>query len=71
MRTVMNISLQPSIVGYVDKVVSEEGYSTRSEFIRSLIRDHKERQLLNEIEVSREEIKRTGGIKVSSLKDLR
>lgn len=67
----MNISLQPNIADYVDKAVSEEGYSTRSEFIRALIRDHKERQFLAEIEASRKEISHTGGVKISSLKDLR
>ena len=71
MRTVMNISLQPSFVGYVDKIVTEEGYSTRSEFIRSLIRDHQEQKLFKEIEASRKEISQTGGVKISSLRDLR
>lgn len=71
MRSILNISLPQQTISYIDAVILNDGYSTRSEFIRSLIRDYKDKKLALELKKSHKEIKNTGGYKLKSLKELR
>jgi len=72
MRTIINISL-PELLGQsVEKIVKKGRYSTKSEFLRELIRDRvAEEDLLARIEKSRQEIKLGKGRVLKSLRDLR
>ena len=45
----MNISLPDSLRSFVDKQVSERGFSTSSEYVRELIRRDQDRQHLREL----------------------
>jgi antitoxin ParD1/3/4 len=42
--TTMNISLPAAMREFVEKRVSEEGYSSASEYIRALVRDEQKRK---------------------------
>ena len=42
----MNISLPDALKSYVDEQVSERGYGTSSEYVRELIREDQDRQML-------------------------
>lgn len=71
MRSILNISLPTSLKKEVEVAVKQGGYSTKSEFLRDLIRDWKQRLILQELEASRIEIKNKKGRVLKSLKDLR
>lgn len=71
MRNVVNISLPPNMVKIVEKEVKESGFSTKSEFFRSLIRMWEENKLLEELKKSQREIAEGKGKVLRSLKDLR
>ncbi len=66
MRSILNISLPLQMVREVKREVKRGGYASVSEYIRHLIRERQELQLLKELK--QEEIE---GMKVlTSLKDL-
>ena len=71
MRSVINISLPASMVKVVEKEVKQSGFSTKSEFFRSLIRMWEENKLLEELKKSQREITEGKGKVLKSLKDLR
>lgn len=55
----------------VEKEVKQGGFSTKSEFFRSLIRMWEENKLLEELKKSQREIAEGKGKVLRSLKDLR
>jgi len=72
MRTIINISLPQELSRTVEKIVKKGKYSTKSEFLRELIRERvAEEDLLARIEKSREEIRLGRGKTLKSLRDLR
>lgn len=72
MRTIINISLPEPLSQLVEKIVKKGRYSTKSEFLRELIRDRvAEEDLLTRVEKSRQEIKLGQGRTLRSLRDLR
>ena len=71
MRNILNVSLPNDLKHYVDKAVKEDGYSTTSEFIRDLIRQHKEQQAVKELVLSQQAMKTGKGKVLTSLKALR
>ncbi len=48
--TTLNISLPESLKSFVEEQVSGGGYSTASEYVRSLIREAQERRAKTELE---------------------
>jgi antitoxin ParD1/3/4 len=46
----MNISLPEAMRKFVEKQISEEGYSTASEYIRALLRDEQKRKAKAKLE---------------------
>lgn len=48
----MNISLPEALRSFVDDQVSERGYSTSSEYVRELIREDQDRQMLRALLVA-------------------
>ena len=71
MRSILNISLSSDLKKEVETAVKKGGYSTKSEFLRVLIRDWKERQELQELRISRNDIKNKKGKVLKSLRALR
>ena len=71
MRSVINISLPENMVKIVEKEVKRSGFSTKSEFFRSLIRMWEENKLLEELKKSRKEFEAGKGKVLHSLRDLR
>ena len=58
MREVINISLPKELSQEVEKIIKKGKYSTKSEFLRELIRERlTEEDLLKSIEKSKKEIK--------------
>ena len=56
MRAIVNISLPQQLNKLVEDEVSTGKFATKSEFIRSLLRDWSEAKLVKELEESRNEI---------------
>ncbi len=48
----LNISLPDSLKGYIEKRVLDGGFSTASEFIRSLVRDDQQRNAQKDLEAA-------------------
>lgn len=71
MRNIINISLPAKLSAEVAKSVKKGRFSTRSEFFRMLVRLWLEGKLAEELEESREELRRGKGKLLRSLKDLR
>jgi Arc/MetJ-type ribon-helix-helix transcriptional regulator len=72
MRNILNISVSKDLSRAVDKLVAKGKYSTKSEFLRELIRARiMEEDLSVRIGKSREEINRGNGKVLKSLRDLR
>ena len=72
MRSMINISLPKALSQKVDLLVKKGKYSTKSEFMRDLIRRSIEQEeLLLELRKSQQEIKDGKGKVLRSLKDLR
>jgi putative addiction module CopG family antidote len=72
MRSIINISLPKELSQKVDSLVKKGRYSTKSEFLRDLIRDRiEEDEVLLELRKSQEEIRQGKGKVLRSLKDLR
>jgi metal-responsive CopG/Arc/MetJ family transcriptional regulator len=71
MREVINISLPKELNREVEKIVKKERYSTKSEFLRELIRERiAEDDLLARIEKSEAEFRAGKGKVLRSLRDL-
>ena len=71
MRQVINISLPGELVREVERIIKKGKYSTKSEFLRELIRERiAEEKLLARIEKSRTEIRAGKGKVLHSLSDL-
>jgi Arc/MetJ-type ribon-helix-helix transcriptional regulator len=71
MRSVINISLPASLYQVVEEEVEKGKYASKSEFFRNLLRMWTEGRLLNELERSRDEIKKGKAKFLKSLSDLR
>lgn len=71
MRKIINISLPHNLAKKVERAVKKEGYATKSEFFRDLIRLWEEEKILKEIRTSRAEIDSGRGKILRSLKDLK
>lgn len=71
MRAVINISLPEPMAKLVNQAVKTGQYSTKSEFIRFLIRNWNEQRLAKELLESRKELESEKGKLLKSLKDLR
>lgn len=71
MREVINISLPKELFREVERVMKKGKYSTRSEFLRELIRERiAEEDLLARIEKSEAEFRTGKGKILRSLRDL-
>ncbi|MBI2042108.1 MAG: ribbon-helix-helix protein, CopG family [Candidatus Nealsonbacteria bacterium] len=72
MRDIVNISLPRELSREIDKLLGRGHYSTRSEFLRELIRERiAEEDLLSQIKKSEAEFRSGKGKILHSLKDLR
>ena len=72
MRDILNISLSKELSEKVDSLVKKGRYSTKSEFLRELIRERiAEADLLERLRKSQKEIALGQGRVLRSLKDLR
>ncbi|MEK7658393.1 MAG: ribbon-helix-helix domain-containing protein [Patescibacteria group bacterium] len=72
MRSIVNISLSKELVSDLNKAVKKGKYSSKSEFLRELIRERIEQEdLLRRVRISQKEIKQGKGKILKSLKDLR
>lgn len=72
MRDVVNISLPKELSRGIDRLLARGRYSTKSEFLRELIRDRiAEENLLARVRKSEEEFRTGKGKVLHSLKDLR
>lgn len=71
MRTIINISLPEELNQEVEKAMKGGRYSTKSEFLREIIRERiAEEDLLVRIKKSEEEFRTGKGKLLHSLKDL-
>ena len=72
MRSIINISLSKDLATDLEKAVKKGKYSSKSEFLRELIRERMEEEdLLKSVKISRREIAQGKGKILGSLKDLR
>jgi len=72
MREIINISLPKELNKEIERIIKKERYSTKSEFLRELIREKiAEEDLLARIKKSREEIQSGEGKALKSLRNLR
>ena len=72
MRSVINISLSKELALDLEKAVKRGKYSSKSEFLRELIREKlEEEDLIKNVKISQEEIRQGKGKILRSLKDLR
>lgn len=66
----MNISLSPQLGSIVEAEVKSGKYTSKSEFIRELLRNYAEVKLAKELEESRKELKSGDGKLLKTLSDL-
>lgn len=71
MRQIVNISLPQNLANLVEDTVAVEGYASKSEFFRELLRNWADLRLLTELNKSRQEIIGGKGKTLKSLQDLR
>ena len=72
MRSIVNISLSKELVSDLNRAVKRGKYSSKSEFLRELIRERIEQEdLLRRVKISQKEIVQGKGKILRSLKDLR
>jgi Arc/MetJ-type ribon-helix-helix transcriptional regulator len=72
MRSVINISLSKELALDLEKTVKRGKYSSKSEFLRELIREKlEEEDLLRRVRISQKQIEQGKGKILRSLKDLR
>lgn len=70
MRTTVNISLPKKLKENIDKTVQKGNYSSRSEFIRSIIRRWQEDKVVRRIYESKTQADEGKAKKLSSIDDL-
>ena len=71
MRSIVNISLSKELAHKLDSMVKKGRYSTKSEFVRDLIRGKIEaEELVERVNESRKEIAQGKGKILRSLRDL-
>ena len=71
MRSVINISLPKELVSDLEKIIKKERYSSKSEFLRELIREKlEEEDLVRRVRISQREIAQGKGKVLRSLGDL-
>ena len=71
MRSILNISLSKDLISKVESLVKKGRYSTKSEFVRDLIRERVEYQeLLKSIKKSEAEFRAGRGKLLRSFEDL-
>ncbi|MFH1575881.1 MAG: ribbon-helix-helix domain-containing protein [Candidatus Nealsonbacteria bacterium] len=72
MRTIINISLPEQLDREIERVMKKGKYSTKSEFLRQLIREKlEEEDIIAQIRKSEAEFRAGKGKVLRSLKDLR
>jgi Arc/MetJ-type ribon-helix-helix transcriptional regulator len=71
MRAIINISVPQEVKKEMDIAVKQGGFSTKSEFVRDLMRLWRQEQILKELRQSQQEFARGKGKILKSLKDLR
>jgi len=72
MRSIINISLSKELARELEKAVKRGKYSSKSEFLRVLIREKvEEDDLVRRVRISQKEIAQGKGRVLRSLKDLR
>lgn len=72
MRSIVNISLSKDLAIDLEKAVKNGRYSSKSEFLRELIREKlEEEDLLRRVRISQKQIEQGKGKILRSLKDLR
>ena len=72
MRSIINISLSKELARELEKAVKRGKYSSKSEFLRVLIREKvEEDDLVRRVWISQKEIAQGKGRVLRSLKDLR
>lgn len=71
MRTIINISLPIQLSAVVEKTVASGRYASKSEFFRTLLRLWLDRQLVDNLERSRKELRTGKGKLLKSLAELR
>lgn len=72
MRSIVNISLSKDLVKDLNIAVKKGKYSSKSEFLRELIRERvEEEDLIRRVRRSQKEIEQGKGKVLRSLKDLR
>jgi len=72
MRSIVNISLSKELARKLDSMVKKGKYSTKSEFLRDLIREKiEEEEIVRELRKSQEEVRQGKWKVLRSLKDLR
>ena len=82
MRTIVNISLPKEMAEEIKREVKREGFTSTSEFVRSLLREYKRAKLAKELHAQRRSFERAiakgpaslekaGFKELKSLKDLR
>ncbi len=70
MRAIMNISLPAQMAAFIDTEVKSLSFSSRSEFIRKLIRDWQEKRILNGLERSEQDYNKGNYKVLNSLSEL-
>lgn len=70
MRAVINISLPQAMASLVNDVVDTGKYTSKSEFFRSLLRGWLENKAIQDLDLSREELRAGKGKLLNSLSDL-
>lgn len=70
MRAILNLSLPKEMVEEIETEISLGNFSTKSEFIRHILRWWKEEKLLRELNKGKAEIRAGKGIYLKSLADL-
>ena len=70
MRNVVNISLPPSLNKLIDREVRKEGYASKSEFFRYLLRLWKDKKLADQLEKDRQNFDKGKGKVLKSFKDI-
>jgi Arc/MetJ-type ribon-helix-helix transcriptional regulator len=68
MRNIVNISLPESTVREIEKEVKSEGFGSKSEFFRHVLREHK---LVRDLERDRKDFEQGKGKELKFLRDLR
>lgn len=71
MRTIVNISLPSEMSLVINQMVASGRFASKSEFIRSILREWMESNFYMELEKSRQELSSGKGKLLKSLKDLR